>query len=314
MAISREDLLETRERIAPYIHRTPVITSASIDDRTGKHVFLKCECFQKMGSFKIRGVSNFLSRIPEEELQKGVVTHSSGNHAQAVAVGAKRFGVPAYIVMPETAPKVKLEAAAAQGAQITLCQDSAEARIETAARIQEETGATLVHPYDHDWIIMGQGSAATELMEDTGPLDLILSPISGGGLASGTALSAHYFGENTRVVAVEPELADDAYLSFEAGEVVNKPAGNTIADGLRAPISERTLAIVREHVSEIVRVSDGQIREAMILLWERAKIVAEPSGATALAGLMVHGDRLPGNRVGVIVSGGNLDIRKALTI
>lgn len=312
--ITKEDILESRERIAPYIHHTPVITSRSLDERAGRSVYLKCENFQKMGSFKMRGVCNFLSRLDKATLAKGVVTHSSGNHAQALAAAAQRFGVKAYVVMPETAPKVKQDATKACGAEVTLCENSAQARIDTAAGIEAETGATMVHPYDHDWTIMGQSTATAELLEAHSQLDAVLSPISGGGLASGTALAAHYFGKRIKVYAIEPELADDAYLSFQAGHVVAKDAGPTIADGLRAPVSERSLSILSEYGEGVVRVSDDEIREAMIFLWERCKIVVEPSGATSLAGLLFHGEAIEGDHVGVIVSGGNLDVRKALQL
>ena len=312
--ITKDDILETHERIAPHIHRTPVITSKSIDERTGRSVYLKCENFQRMGSFKIRGAMNFLSRLDEASLAKGVVTHSSGNHAQALAKAAQQFGTKAYVVMPENAPQVKQDATRACGAEVTLCENTAQSRVDTAARIESETGATMVHPYDHDWTIMGQSTATVELLEDAPQLDAVLSPVSGGGLASGAALAAHYFGNGTKVYAIEPELADDAYLSFEAGHVVDKPAGPTIADGLRAPISDRSLNILREHAEGVVRVTEDEIREAMLLIWERCKIVTEPSGATALAGLLFHGDQIEGATIGVIVSGGNLDVRKALNV
>ena len=267
-----------------------------------------------MGSFKIRGAMNFLSRLDDAALAKGVVTHSSGNHAQALAAAAQHFGVTAHVVMPETAPQVKQDAARACGARVTLCENSPQARVETCARIESETGAAMVHPYDHDWTIMGQATATVELIEEVPQLDAVLSPISGGGLVSGTALAAHHFGTNTKVYAIEPDLADDAYLAFEAGHVVDKPAGPTIADGLRAPISQRSLDILLQYAKAIVRVTDDEIRETMILIWERAKIVAEPSGATALAGLIFHGDRIEGDHVGVIISGGNLDVKQALNL
>jgi len=310
--ITAEDLQETRERIEAFVHHTPVMTCGSLDRLTGCDVFLKTENFQRGGAFKIRGAINFISRLSDDERANGVVTHSSGNHAQAVALAAGNFQTKAYIVMPNTAPKVKRQATEGYGGEIVFCEPNMQDRQRKAQEIQEKTGAVLVHPYDHDWIIMGQSSATAELIEDTGVLDTILCPVGGGGLISGACLAAMNTPAPPTIIGVEPELANDAYESFRQGSVVQKPAGQTIADGLKAQICDRTLKIIREHVDKIVPVSEHEIKEATYFLWERAKLVVEPSGATALAALLFHPDDIPGQRIGVLVTGGNVDLRGAL--
>lgn len=312
--VTYNDIVETRECIADRIHRTPVHTSRTLNERVGAEVFLKCENFQRGGSFKIRGASNFLSRLSDEERARGVVAHSSGNHAQAVAIAAAIYGVPAHIVMPKDAPSVKKAATEGYGATVTLCESTMAARDAAAQKIIEETGATLVHPFDHPYTIMGQGTAALELLEDVPDLDVILSPVSGGGLISGTAIAARGHSGDTRVIGVEPELAGEAAESYTAGELRVRGAGPTIADGLKAALSELTFGIIRELVDDIVLVSEEQIIESTYFLMERMKLVAEPSGATALAGLLSHRDRIPDKRIGVLVSGGNLDIRARLAL
>ena len=307
--IRYEDLIEARRRIDPFIHRTPVMTSSWLDETTGLKVFLKCENFQRGGSFKIRGASHFLSRLSPEELSRGVVAHSSGNHAQAVALAARIFATHAHLVMPSGAPRVKREATQGYGAEVTICDPTLQARDAAAREIVERTGAILVHPYDHDFIIMGQSTAALELLEEVPDLDVIIAPVSGGGLLSGTALAAAGHSRPVRVVGAEPELADDACQSMRAGRLVDKPPGATIADGLRATLCERTFEIIRKRVDDVDLVSEEEIREALYLVWERVKIVCEPSAAVAFASVLFHGDRLSGSRVGVIVSGGNLDVR-----
>lgn len=310
--ITYENLIATHDRIRPYIHRTPVLISKALNGRTGREVHLKCENFQRAGSFKVRGVTSFLSSLSADELRCGVVTHSSGNHAQALALGARIFNTKAYVVMPENAPVAKREAAKGYGAEITLCGATMAEREAAAASIVANTDAVMVHPYDHPYTILGQGSAALELLVDAPFLDVILAPISGGGLISGTALAARGHEPRVRVVGVEPEQAGEAYRSLEAGHLISEDAGPTIADGLRAQICERTFRIIQDNVERIVLVTDEEIYEAMVFLWERVKIVVEPSGATALAALLFHGDAIPGDRVGVLVSGGNLDVRKSI--
>lgn len=302
------DFAAVRERITPFIHETPVHACATIDAMTGRNVFFKCELFQRMGAFKMRGAANFISLMTPEERGRGVVAHSSGNHAQAVALAARLFGVEATIVMPENAPAVKRAATEAYGARVVPCGNAVADRERMAEELLRKGGAVFIHPYDDERIIMGQGTAGLEFLRQVPELDTLLVPVSGGGLISGVSLVAHVLNPGVRIIGVEPELADDAAASYAAGSLVRKPAGNTIADGLRANLSERTFAVMREHVERVVTVSEGAIRRAMRLLWERAKLLAEPSAAAALAPLLDHAAAIPGERVGVILSGGNVDL------
>src|SRR5262245_6208864 len=258
-------------RIAPRIHRTPVVRSESLSAMCGAELFFKCENLQKTGSFKIRGATNAIFSLGEEEVAKGIVTHSSGNHAAAVSCAAGWRGVPAWIVMPQNAPRVKCRAVEAYGGRITFCEPKVSARSETAARIQAETGAVMIHPYDDDRIIAGQATAAKELLEDVGQLDAILSPVSGGGLLSGTSLSAKHLQPSIRVYGCEPAKADDAYRSLQTGTLQSMESSDTIADGLRASLAPRTFAILRELLSGVLLVSDQEIINAMELIWERLK-------------------------------------------
>ena len=310
--VTFDDIVATRERIAPHIHRTPVLTSRALNRRSDAEVFLKCENFQRAGAFKIRGAMNFLSRLSEEERARGVVTHSSGNHAQAVALAARTFGAKAHIVMPETAPRVKVDATRAYGAEVTLCAANMLAREAAAAEIEARTGAVLVHPYDHPWTIMGQGTACLELLEDVPALDLIVAPVSGGGLLSGTAIAAAGWHTPVCTLGAEPELARDTYDSLAAGHVVVREPGPTMCDGLKANICERTLAIIQALVDRVLLVTEEEIREATYFVWERVKIVCEPSCAAAVAPLLFHRSQVPGARIGVIISGGNVDLRGVL--
>jgi threonine dehydratase len=309
-------ILEAHERVRPRIHRTPVLTSQSINQLASAQLFLKCENLQKTGSFKIRGATNAIFSLSDEEVRHGVVTHSSGNHAAAVACAASWRGIRASIVMPKNAPKVKCRAVESYGGKITFCEPHVTARSETAARLQAETGAVLVHPYDDDRIIAGQSTAAKELMEDVPELDAVLSPVSGGGLLSGTCLGAKGTRADVRVYGCEPERADDAYRSLESGTLQSLESSDTIADGLRASLAPRTFAILRKFVDGILLVSEEEIVATMKLVWERMKIVIEPSSAVALApllrsnGLAELGYASGSNpRVGVIVSGGNVELR-----
>jgi threonine dehydratase len=308
MQVTRETFDEVLGRISPYIHRTPVHTSTTLNLRTGKQVFLKCENFQRMGAFKMRGAVNFVIQMTPEERTRGVVAHSSGNHAQAVALAAKLFGVPATIVMPENAPAVKRAATEGYGARVVPCGPDAKDRERVAAEILAETGAVFIHPYDEQRIILGQGTAAYELLQQASEIETLLVPVSGGGLLSGSALAAHTVNPALTIIGVEPELADDAAQSFAAGHRLDTPAGPTIADGLRANLSERTWGIVRDHVSRIITVSEDEIRDAMHFLWERTKLVVEPSGAASLAALLKNPEVIPGNNVGLILSGGNVSL------
>ena len=284
-----ETLFEASRRIAPYVRRTPVMTSRIFDEMTGGTLFFKCENFQRAGAFKFRGACNAVLSLSEEGAAKGVVTHSSGNHGQALALAAELRGIQAYVVMPETASEVKKAAVTGYGAEIAFCEPSLEARERTAERIIEETGAALVHPYNDYRIIAGQGTAALELLEDVSDIDLLLAPVGGGGLLSGTALAAKGLSPRTGVIGVEPEGADDAYRSFQAGQIVppEPPVRymeppETIADGLLTSLGDKTFPIIREHVREIVTVGDADIIHAMRLMWERMKIVVEPSAVVPL--------------------------------
>lgn len=297
-------------RITPHIHRTPVLTSSAIDALCGGSVFFKCENLQKVGAFKARGASNAVFSLGEEEAARGVATHSSGNHAAAIAWAASLRGIPAHIVMPSNAPDIKKRAVAGYGGRITGCEPTLAARQATAARVVEETGATLIHPFDDYTVIAGQATAALELLEDAGPLDYVLTPVGGGGLTSGTALIVRYLGSGAKVVGCEPERADDAARGFREGAIQPMERPDTIADGLRTSLCEKTFGIIRAYVHDIVTVSEEQIVEAMRTVWERMKIVIEPSSAVPVAAVMAGRIPADGNRIGVILSGGNVDLAR----
>ena len=309
-------ILEAHERIRPRIHRTPALTSSSINALAGAQLFFKCENLQKTGSFKIRGATNAIFSLSDEDARRGVVTHSSGNHAAAVACAAAWRGIPAWIVMPKNAPKVKCRAVESYGGRITFCEPNVTSRSETAARVQAETGAVMVHPYDDDRIIAGQATAAKELMEDVPDLQALLSPVSGGGLLSGTCLGAKGTRADVRVFGCEPERADDAYRSLQSGKLLPLETSDTIADGLRASLAERTFAILRHCVNGILLVGEEEIIATMKLIWERMKIVIEPSSAVALAPLLrkkgladLGLNGLSNPRIGIILSGGNVEAK-----
>ena len=297
------------KRLEGVAHRTPVMTSSTLDDVTGAEVLLKCECFQRMGAFKFRGAYNTLAELAPAERKRGVVTHSSGNHAQAVALAAKLFNVKAHVVMPRNAPEIKLRAVKGYGAEVVLCEPTMASREAGAAEIIEQTGAILVHPFDDPRVVAGQSTAARELIEQAGrPLDLILVPVGGGGLAAGSALSARFFSPLTRVIGCEPAGADDAYRSFELGRRVPVDQPSTIADGLRGQLSQLTFELIHEHVSQMVRVQEQDIKTAMRWVWERMKILIEPSAAVPVAALMSGQIEAQGQTVGIILSGGNVDM------
>ncbi|MCH9651044.1 MAG: pyridoxal-phosphate dependent enzyme [Deltaproteobacteria bacterium] len=304
----KEHLEQARLRIAPYVHRTPVFTSSYFDHRLGAKVFFKCENFQKVGAFKIRGATNAVFSLEEAEIERGVVAHSSGNHAQALALAARTRGAHAIIVMPRTAPAVKLAAVRDYGAEIRLCEPTLAAREAETAKVMEETGAVLVHPSDDSRIIAGQASAASELFEEEPNLDLLLGPVGGGGLLSGIALAAHFQSSSTQVIAGEPAGADDAYRSLQAGELIPSVQPKSIADGLLSSLSPLTFSILKQHVAEVVPVSEEGIVEAMKTVWERMKILIEPSAAVPVAALLGGKLTVSGKRVGVILSGGNVDL------
>ncbi len=305
-----EDVRAAHERIKPYIHRTPVMTSETFNKMTGAEIFFKCENLQKAGAFKARGASNAVFSLSEEAAAKGVATHSSGNHAASLSYAAGRRGIPCHVVMPETAPQAKQDAVTTYGGHITLCAPSTEARETTLEGIVEETGADFVHPYNDPRIIAGQGTAALELLEDVGDLDAIVAPIGGGGMISGSCITCAAVSPKTKIYAAEPENADDAYKSFKTGELVEYDAPQTIADGLKVPLRDRTFHIVTTYVEDILLVTEEQIVEAMKLVWQRMKIVIEPSSAVTLAAIFANPELFKGKRIGVMFTGGNVDLDK----
>ena len=302
------DILTAAGRIAPYAHRTPVLTCAALDERLGARIFLKCENFQKVGAFKFRGAANAVFSLDAAAATRGVATHSSGNHAQALALAARLRGIPAFIVMPDNAPTVKKAAVAGYGGRITYCEPTLKARETTLERVVQETGAEVVHPYNDDRVIAGQGTAALELLEDVPGLDAVMVPVGGGGLLSGTAIAATSLQPGIRVIAAEPEGADDACRSFRAGRIIPSVAPKTVADGLLTSLGDRTFPVIRERVEDIVTVSEAAIIAAMKFIWERAKLVIEPSSAVPVAALWEKKIDLDGLRVGIILSGGNVDL------
>ena len=309
-AINQEDINNAYSRISPFIHKTPILTSESINGIFGCEVYFKCENFQKIGAFKARGGLNAVLSLPEEIRKRGVVTHSSGNHAQAIAMAARVCEIPAYIVMPSSAPQVKKDAVASYGARITYCEPTQEAREKNAARIQSETGATFISPYNDYKVIEGQASSAKEVFETHPDLDAIFAPVGGGGLLAGTALSAHYFSPSTKVYAGEPANADDTYHSFKAGEIIRQPQPKSIADGLLTGIGDKNFEIIKALVSDIFTVTEEEIVAAMKLIWERMKIIIEPSSAVPVAALLKHQTQFKGQKVAIILTGGNVDLGK----
>lgn len=308
---TREEILEAHKRIAPIIHRTPVLTSQSLNEMLGCEIHFKCENFQKVGAFKIRGATNAIWQIDAAELQNGVATHSSGNHAQAVAFGAKAKGIPAHIVMPSTAPKVKKAAVIGYGATVYECAPTLAARESTLEEVVAKTGAFFIHPFDNHMVVTGQATAAIELMEDAGgAFDAIMAPVGGGGLLSGTALACKYFSEGTKVYAGEPTGADDAYQSMKAGKLIPSVNPDTIADGLLTSLSPRTFEIINNEVEEIFTVNDEEIMAALRLVWERLKVIIEPSCAVPVAALIKNKEKFQGQKVGIIFSGGNVELEK----
>ncbi|CAN5899531.1 threo-3-hydroxy-L-aspartate ammonia-lyase [soil metagenome] len=308
-----DSVREAAARLHGVANRTPVLTSRTLDERVGARVFLKCENFQRAGAFKFRGAYNTIVRLAEEERARGVLTFSSGNHAQAVALVGRLLGVRTAIVMPENAPAAKLAATRGYGAEVILYAPEETTREELAGRLREERGMTVVPPYDHPDVVAGQGTAALELIEEVGPLDALLAPCGGGGLLSGTALAAKGISPGCRVIGVEPEVADDATRSFRTGELQRVHNPPTIADGLRTPSLGRiTFPLVRQHVDEMRTVSEAEIAAAMRFLWTRMKLVVEPSGAVSVAGLLAG--EVPGERIGVIISGGNVDMATACAL
>ena len=308
--ITKEAIEKAHDKIKPYIHHTPVLTNSSINEMAEAELFFKCENFQKIGAFKIRGGMNAALSLSPEQIRKGLATHSSGNHAQAIAFAAKTLGTKAFIVMPENSPAVKVNAVKGYGAEVIFCAPNQAAREEALNKIVAETGAEFIHPYDDDRVITGQATCVKELIATVPALEIVLTPVGGGGLLSGTALGAHYFKPTLKVYAGEPEGAADAILSFHSGKVEKALYVNTIADGLLTTLSERTLSIIREYVTDIFLVTEDEIKAALRLVYERMKIVVEPSCVVPLAAVLKHKDLFKGKKIGIILTGGNVDLKK----
>jgi threonine dehydratase len=305
-----DDVKRAHELVRPMVHRTPVLTSLSINQITGGDLWFKCENFQKVGAFKFRGASNAVFSLSDEDAARGVATHSSGNHAAALALAARMRGIPAYIVMPRTSPEIKKAAVAGYGGIITLCEPTLSSRESTLQQVVGQTGATEVHPYDNFFVIAGQGTAAKELIEDSGSFHQIIAPVGGGGLLSGTAISVKHLLPGCRVVAAEPAGADDAFRSFQSRTLIPSENPKTIADGLLTSLGKRNFRIVMDKVDEIVTVSEETIVLAMRMIWERMKIIIEPSSAVPLAAILEGKIVVRGMKTGIILSGGNLDLGK----
>ena len=305
---TENDIRRAHERILPHIHNTPVLTSQFINELTDAHLFFKCENFQKTGSFKMRGASNALFSLKPEERLNGFATHSSGNHAQAVAYACKTAGVSAYIVMPQNAPKVKIDAVKNYGGNIVFCEPNETARQEACAKIIQETNAVFIPPFDDMAIITGQASCAKELVETHADLDYLLTPVGGCGLAAGTALSVKYFSPKTEVILGEPKSVNDTYLSLKAGKIIPVSQTHTMADGLKTTVGKLNFEIIQNHVKEVITVSEDEISSAMRMIWERMKIVIEPSCAVPFAALLGRKAFFKNKKVGIILTGGNVDL------
>jgi len=305
-----DNIEKAYKRIQNVVNNTPVMTSRTLNKLTAGEIFLKCENFQRMGAFKFRGAYNTLSQLTSEERNKGVITHSSGNHAQAVALASQILGIKATIVMPEDAPKVKINATREYGANIVFCENNLKSRTETTERLISERGYFLIHPYDNDNIIYGQGTAAFELIQQVKNLDIIIAPLGGGGLLSGTAIAAKGLLPQSKVYGVEPSMADDALRSIKAGYIIPSNYPNTIADGLRTSLSERTFNFIKDYVDGILTVSEKEIVEAMRFTWERMKIIVEPSGVVPVAALLSQKMSTQGHKIGLILSGGNIELNE----
>jgi threonine dehydratase len=304
------DIIDAYQRIKDIVHKTPVMTSSSINEIIGAELFFKCENLQKIGAFKFRGAINAVFSLDDEKAKKGVATHSSGNHAQALALAARMRCIPATIVMPDNSPIVKINAVKGYGGEIIFCKPTLEARETTLNRVISEKGSVFIHPYNNFNVICGQGTSAFELIKDYPDLDIVMCPVGGGGLLSGTATSVKGLNSNIKVIAAEPEGADDACRSFKAGKIIPSIEPKTIADGLLTSLGELTFAVIKERVDDIITVSDDSIRKAMKLIWERMKIIVEPSAAVTLAVLIENKVNLKGKKIGLILSGGNIDFEK----
>ena len=307
---SFSDIEKAHERIRPFVHKTPILSSKLLNDIAGCEIFFKCENFQKVGAFKFRGATNTILNLSKAQLSKGVCTHSSGNHAQALSLAAKQASVPAYIVMPKNAPQVKIDAVRNYKAEIFFCEPTLEAREAELKNVQESTGASFIHPYNNFHVIAGQGTAAKELLEDVSDLDAIIAPVGGGGLMSGTAITTKTFYPAMRIYGAEPKDADDAKRSLDAGKLIPSLSPKTMADGLLTSLSEATFHVLSTHLNDILTCSEESIVIAMRYLYERMKIVVEPSGAVPLACVLENQEMFKSQKVGIIISGGNVDVQK----
>jgi len=303
-----QNVIDAHERIRPYVHRTPVLTSTFLNELTGAELFFKCENFQKAAAFKVRGASNAVFGLSDDMAARGVATHSSGNHALSLAYAAGRRGIPCHVVMPHTAPQAKKDAVIGYGGKITECEPSTSSREEVFAQVAAETGADFVHPYNDPRVIAGQGTCSRELAEQVQGLDAVVAPIGGGGMISGTCLTLSNVARGVKIYAAEPEQADDAARSFRAGHIIADDAPETVADGLKVPLKELTWHFVSNHVTDILTASEQEIVDAMRLTWARMKIVMEPSSAVPLATILKNREIFAGKRVGVIITGGNVDL------
>jgi threonine dehydratase len=304
------DIQTAYSRIRPFVHNTPVMKSQQLNELFNCELFFKCENFQKVGAFKFRGATNAVLSMSSEERRRGVITHSSGNHAAALALAARMNGIKASIVMPENAPAVKKNAVAGYGAEITFCKPTLQAREKATLLIMEKTGATLIHPYDNFNVICGQGTAALEFLQEKGDLEIVIAPVGGGGLMSGTSVYVKGINKNIQVIGAEPEKANDAFISFTTGVLTPSVNPVTCADGLLTSLSELTYSVIRKNVDKILTVKEDSIIECMLLVWERMKIIIEPSSATVLAVVKENPGLFKSKKIGLIISGGNVDFRK----
>ncbi len=310
MKPAKQQIEKACEIVAPWVHKTPVLTSETLNKLSDAELFFKCENFQKMGAFKMRGAVHAILQLSEAQKRKGVVTHSSGNFGQAVALAAKQLRVKAYIVMPNNAPLVKREAVKGYEAKVIICEATLAAREAMANQVVKETGATFLHPSNQIEVILGNATATVELLQEVSNLNQIITPVGGGGLLAGTALAAYFFGNDCKVLGAEPLAVDDAFRSLQLGQIQNNDGGDTIADGLKTQLGDVNFPIIKEHVSQIIRVTETEIIAAMKLVWERMKIVVEPSSAVALAAVLKEPKIFSGKKVGIILSGGNVDLTK----
>ena len=308
MEVTKQDLINSHNRIKPFIHDTPVLTSNYVNEITGGEVYFKCENFQKMGAFKMRGAANAILKLSDEQKNNGVVTHSSGNHAQAISLAAKKIGIKAYIVMPSNAPKIKKDAVKGYGGELIECEPNLESREAAAKDLVDSKRATFIHPSNNLDVIIGQGTASKELIEQYGSFDHILVPIGGGGLIAGSALAAKYFGDNCSVIGTEPFEVDDAYRSLITGKIETNITTNTIADGLRTQLGDKNFPIILNEVKEIIRITEDEIIDSMKLIWQRLKIICEPSCSLPLAGVLKNKHKFKGKKIGIVITGGNIDL------